>query len=256
MQSNTKYTIQIGKRTLVFESVSSTNELLWSKITNSEPLEEGTAILAKHQESGKGQRGNSWQAEKGLNLTFSYLLYPNFLAPSKQFLLSACTSIGIARFLEKFLDEVHIKWPNDLLIKGKKVCGILIESRISKNNLSKAVIGIGLNTNQTEFPKELPNATSLRMALNKQEPFDNEKLYSELCQELSSSFQLLIDNKHDIILQQYNKRLFQIHEKRPYIINNSKVTAALQPVGIDGLASLKLENKTLRLQPQGFRYIF
>src|SRR5690606_28655348 len=144
---------------------------------------------------------NSWQAEKGLNLTFSYLLYPNFLAPSKQFLLSACTSIGIARFLEKFLDEVHIKWPNDLLIKGKKVCGILIESRISKNNLSKAVIGIGLNTNQTEFPKELPNATSLRMALNKQAPFDNETLYSELCQELSASFQLLIDNKHDIILQ-------------------------------------------------------
>ena len=104
MQSNTKYTIQIGKRTLVFESVSSTNELLWSKITNSEPLEEGTAILTKHQESGKGQRGNSWQAEKGLNLTFSYLLYPNFLAPSKQFLLSACTSIGIARFLERYLD--------------------------------------------------------------------------------------------------------------------------------------------------------
>src|ERR1700747_2779313 len=113
-------------------------------------LPEGTVIYTKKQTAGRGQRGNTWVSEDGKNLTMCFVFHPNFLNAANSFLLSMTVSLALHDLLTELLtekQEVKIKWPNDILIDGKKVAGILIENVLREEQLSSSVIGIGLNLN-------------------------------------------------------------------------------------------------------------
>jgi BirA family biotin operon repressor/biotin-[acetyl-CoA-carboxylase] ligase len=147
---------------IILPTIPSTNTYAKELLSNSEPVLNGTVIMAVEQSSGRGQKNNSWISEPGKNLTFSIILDTAFLPLHQQFSLNQTVSLGILDFLQKgYQVPAFIKWPNDLYIEDRKIGGILIENIIIGNRHKHSVIGIGLNINQKTFPKNLDRATSL-----------------------------------------------------------------------------------------------
>lgn len=179
----------------------------------------GTAIFAHEQLAGKGQRGKTWVSEKGANIALSIIIDTQALHISQQFQLSACVAVVVHEFFIKYAhDETTIKWPNDLYWKDRKAGGILIESIINtgeadKGNNAKwtwAIVGMGLNINQTSFSPELPNPVSLKQITGK--TFDTVALAKELCTILNEKFALLLTGDFESIYQQYLQHLYKKNE--------------------------------------------
>lgn len=143
------------------DETTSTNHEIKSMRTEGRAFD-GMALVAGHQTAGRGQGSNRWISEKGLNITLSLYIKP-FVEASEQFRISQAVSLGIRDFLCLYLDDVAVKWPNDIYWKNKKIAGILIENTILGNQISDSIIGIGLNINQTAFSTEANNAISLKM---------------------------------------------------------------------------------------------
>ena len=147
----------------------------WKKTTDSTNLdawrekdaaEDCTVWCADYQTAGRGQRGSRWESSPGENLMFSVLFKPLGLRAADQVVLSQACAVGIARYLRgKGVGGVMIKWPNDIYIRGRKVCGMLLENTLKGDILAVCIAGIGLNISQRTFPSELPNPTSLLLAL-------------------------------------------------------------------------------------------
>lgn len=125
----------------------------------------GTVIRAIAQSAGRGQRGNSWESAPAMNATFSLVLRPLTWPAVRQFELSMVISIAICNTLNKFCNlpnPLTVKWPNDIYYGDKKLCGILIENSLSDNKISRMIVGIGINVNQTIFVSDAPNPVSLK----------------------------------------------------------------------------------------------
>lgn len=126
-------------------------------------------ISAFEQTAGRGQRGNSWEAAPGENATFSLALHPSGVDARSQFVISQATAIGILKALRSFLagkvepQRIRIKWPNDIYVDNRKICGVLIESAITGNRIERVIIGVGVNVNQTVFVSDAPNPVSMAM---------------------------------------------------------------------------------------------
>lgn len=122
----------------------------------------GDVLLTHCQTAGRGQRGNSWEAEPGQNLTFSLMLRPAALAAADAFCLSMAVSVGIVRALRGILsEEITLKWPNDIYWHDRKLAGILIENSLKGAFVGHSTIGIGLNVNQMQFVSDAPNPVSM-----------------------------------------------------------------------------------------------
>ncbi|MDX1906842.1 MAG: biotin--[acetyl-CoA-carboxylase] ligase [Bacteroidia bacterium] len=153
-----------GNTVFRYESLPSTNVRAWELLADNPP--EGTVILTREQTAGRGQKGNTWQAVPGINLTFSVIYRPGFLDPRDLFALSKCACLAVRDVVATSVPgaEVLVKWPNDILVNRRKVAGILIENQLAGARVQAAVIGIGLNVNQTQFPPEIADrATSLSL---------------------------------------------------------------------------------------------
>ena len=133
------------------ERVNSTNAWISEALKRGE-LREEVAIVADYQEEGRGQGDHMWESPVRENLLMSVLLFPAFLAASRQFHLSRVASLAISDLLTSMGLEPEIKWPNDILVKRRKIAGILIENGISGQYLSYSIVGTGLNINQSQFP--------------------------------------------------------------------------------------------------------
>ena len=145
----------------------------------------GTAVMAREQTAGRGQRGNSWEAEPGKNVTMSILLRPEGLEPARQFVISQAVSLAMVEMLDCFIgaEPVSIKWPNDIYVGDSKIAGILIENVISGTEISRTIVGIGLNVNQTEFVSDAPNTVSLKGLMPKAD-FDVDALGEALARDV------------------------------------------------------------------------
>ena len=149
------------------ESIDSTNEECRRRISDIDNL---SVVAAVSQTSGKGQRGNVWLSEPGKNLTFSIVLkFPiNVMAGElepmhayDQFVLSEIAALSVVDLLAEHRIEAKIKWPNDIYIGDRKICGMLIENSLRGEWIQHSIIGIGLNVNQRNFDVTLPNPTSM-----------------------------------------------------------------------------------------------
>ncbi len=138
----------------------STNSYL-QQLCREGSVKEGTFVVADYQLAGKGQRGNSWESERGQNLTFSFLLTPLHIVISYQFILSQIISLAVYSLLSPYDDGFSIKWPNDIYWHDQKIGGILIENQLYGSHIEESVVGIGLNINQTHFLSSAPNPVSL-----------------------------------------------------------------------------------------------
>jgi len=155
----------IGKNIIKLDSVDSTNNYLVSFSKNNKTTD-GTIIISQNQTDGRGNADNYWESEKGKNLTFSLLLYPEVIQVSNHFCISKAISLSIVDFLKLYTDNISVKWPNDIYVNDKKIAGTLIENFISGNIFSKTIIGIGLNINQVAFKSDAPNPVSLKNITN------------------------------------------------------------------------------------------
>lgn len=198
-------TLFTGKFLIHLNEIDSTNSFLKLWLSKNKPID-GAVIMADSQSSGRGQIGTSWQSEPFQNITMSLLYLPKFLPVQKQFDLSICIAYSLYETLKEFLPEklIEVKWPNDILIDTKKVCGILIENSIQGSTLQYSIIGIGLNVLQESFV-DLPNASSLK--LNGYQG-NLEEVFNRLCEIIEKNYLLIKAGQSKILWKKYHEVLF------------------------------------------------
>lgn len=210
----------IGTPVIELQSVDSTNIYALNKV-HAGLAQHGMAIFAHEQVAGKGQRGKSWVSEKGKNINLSVIIKPHSLNISGQFQLSACTAVAIHDFFRHYAgDETTIKWPNDLYWQDRKAGGILIENVVvsresgpdsyREGSWEWAIVGIGININQTTFPPELQNPVSLKQITGN--TFDTLELAKDLLNKLNSLYHQLINNGFENIYDEYLLHLYKKNE--------------------------------------------
>jgi len=187
-------------------AIDSTNSYLKQLVRETKVLDE-TVVIAESQLKGRGQMGNKWQSETGQSLTFSMLKCFQNLKGDEQFMISMAVSLSIAEALDALnIPNTSIKWPNDILSDNKKIGGILIENVLEGSNIKYAIIGIGINVNESSF-NNLPQASSLKLqsgiTFNLEEVFHNtiNKVLKKL-QNISTKEFLSLKNR-------YENRLFR-----------------------------------------------
>lgn len=148
-----------------FDSLPSTNSYLRENHAEESPF---TMIVARNQTSGRGQRGNSWESMPGMNLTFSFYFNPVDILPRNQFVISEAVALAVVDALGKYGIEACVKWPNDIYVGNKKICGILIEHAITAISVMRTVAGVGINVNQSVFFSDAPNPVSMANLLGKE----------------------------------------------------------------------------------------
>lgn len=193
-----------------FKSIDSTNN---EAIRNIDDYDSMTVIAAESQTAGKGQRGNGWYSEAGMNLTFSIIVKFEDFPASEQFTVSQAVSLGICDYLRRFGLEAKIKWPNDIYVGDRKICGILIENGVRSGSLARSIIGIGLNLNQTEWGTAAPNPTSLAAECPDGGPYFPEKELETLVCDIFSR----LDSKDNAEIRAgYKRKMYRIDEFHEY----------------------------------------
>lgn len=253
LQNNTFSTVFLGQNIIKLISVDSTNDYLKKLTSNSEPLPEGTVIMAEQQSAGRGQRECVWETEPGKNLTFSVFLTPNFITPNEAFKLNIMVSLALNGALSKYVSEgLSIKWPNDIYYKTQKLGGILIENSIMGNNLKHTIIGIGLNVNQREFGNDLKGrAISLTQIL--QQDLDLTVLLGEICSALEAAYLNLRAGKNSAQNEIYTSKLYQLGSVAKYSHNGETFEGVIKGVTEHGLLEIGLLNG--KTQAFGFKEV-
>ena len=207
--SNTDFS-SIGNPFIELSEIPSTNSYAIDNIQANLAVH-GAAYFAHKQTEGKGQRGKQWLTEPSSNIILSCVVDTSFLLLNHQFPFSACIAVAAKDFFSKYAgDETSIKWPNDIYWRDRKAAGILIENVVRGQQWSWAVVGIGININQTTFSPTLKNPVSLKQITGK--TFDVVKLAKELCTYLENRYQQLKSGDNIAILEEYNRNLFRKNE--------------------------------------------
>lgn len=221
----------IGNNLIRLQDVDSTNNYAANLLNGSEPPE-GTVILAYNQFGGKGQRGAVWTAEPGANLTLSIIIYPKKIEPQHQFDISKMAAVALADTIDELTGLTsQIKWPNDILVNGKKVAGILIENSMSGRYLSTSIIGTGLNVNQRNF-EGLPRASSLLIEGGRE--LDLEKVLEKFLSLLDYYYMVLIRGNLAKIESIYQEKLFRKGVRSNFILENVEVNGVIKGVQKNG----------------------
>ncbi|MDR1680115.1 MAG: biotin--[acetyl-CoA-carboxylase] ligase [Prevotellaceae bacterium] len=218
---------------------TSTNDSL-SELVRREKPENGSIVYTDFQTSGRGQAGSGWESEKGKNLLFSIVFYPENVSIQQNFILSQMVAVAIADVLKTLLpsESVSIKWANDIYVGEKKIVGILIENIIQGARVSTSIAGIGLNVNQLLFRSNAPNPVSLRQLTGK--TFDLVELLNKLQHSLLKQFALLQQNR-TAITTNYIHNLFRREGYHNYADENGTFKAKFHNILPDG--QLILETK-------------
>ena len=211
MQNNTFSELIVGRKIIVLTKVDSTNNYLKNSLSKFEPLPHGTVILAEDQYAGRGQRDSKWQAEPGKNLTFSLLLHTSDLIIANQFYLNKAVSIAINEVIRQIIGPaVKIKWPNDIYVNDNKIGGVLIENIVRGSSWKYAIVGIGINVNQQNFPDNIKNVTSISNLLHAD--YKLPALLSALCSSIDNWHEALKAGKLHLIDETYRHSLYRFNE--------------------------------------------
>ena len=202
---NTSY---IGKDLYIYKEVSSTNTV--AKFLSAHGAENGTVIISEKQTKAKGRSGKTWESPLG-GVWLSIILNPN-VDHSRLPLMTLATGVAVAKTLEKIgVKNPEIKWPNDILINGKKVCGILTEAIAKFNTIENVIVGVGIDANLelNDFPKELQDGTTtLKKELGRE---GNENfLIKTFLEEFEKISELFYDKDYEKILKEWRKRSYTI----------------------------------------------
>ena len=170
--------------------------------------EHGDAICAERQTAGRGQRGHTWSSEEGRNLMFSLVWEPRFLPVSEQFLLSEAVALALTDLFGGYGIDARIKWTNDIYAGDRKLVGILIEHNLTGDRLSRTIVGIGVNVNQTRFDPSLPNPSSMRL-------------------ETGCEYEQLEKGDREALQADYRRRMYRLGERHRYRYPDGRTVEAV-----------------------------
>ena len=237
MYNSIQDTLIIGKKVIYLPSCHSTNDIA-AEIVRAGLFAEGTIVITDNQIKGRGQRGTVWLASPGENLTFSVILSPSFVAVSAQFLISQVIALSIRDYLGQYVQNVKIKWPNDIYVNNRKVCGILIENSVQGSRIASSVVGIGLNINQLEFVND--NATSLSKETGNIFVLTEE--FQKVLKCLDINYQKIKSLwKHNDLRLEYLRNLYGYNETVTFKYQNQIVKGTVKGVSPIGQILVKLE---------------
>lgn len=226
----------VGHNIIWLDEISSTNDYCIELCKNGLATE-GLVVAAYSQVHGKGQRGNNWASEEGKNLTFSICLFPK-LDVEKQFILNKIVSLSVCDFLNRLDIKAQIKWPNDILVDNKKICGILIENSIQGKEIGYSVVGIGLNVNQKQFNE--PKATSICNILNKE--IELKEALNTYLKSLEYFYFLLQSRQFEKIEKEYYFLLYGYKKKGEFEDDKGRFTGVIE--GLDKFGALIVHSDT------------
>jgi BirA family transcriptional regulator, biotin operon repressor / biotin---[acetyl-CoA-carboxylase] ligase len=235
LYNNLPKTVFIGKSIIYLPTCHSTNDFANSLLVNPNVFE-GSVVVCSSQTAGKGQRGNTWEAEPYKNLTCSLILKPKFLKVNQQFNLNIAISLAVYDLLTNYLGEkVKIKWPNDIYIlnpsASKKICGILIQNTIKKDSIENAIVGIGLNINQEKFLDA--KATSLFNITGREH--DLEVILPQIMEFIEARY-LQLKERPESLLQDYLNVLYWYKETHIFKANGQNFQGMI--TGLDDIGRL------------------
>jgi BirA family transcriptional regulator, biotin operon repressor / biotin---[acetyl-CoA-carboxylase] ligase len=195
----------------ILDTVDSTNNYAMAMV-RAGMAKHGMAIFAREQTAGKGQRGKSWQTQPGQNIAISLIIDTNALHANQQFCLSMCIALAVNDFIKEYTGgETSIKWPNDLYWRDRKAGGILIENVFKGAQWKWAVAGIGINVNQIQFDKLLPNPVSLSQITGN--TYDVIALAKQLYGSVIKRITSLPNAAVDEIVREYNGSLYKLNQQ-------------------------------------------
>ena len=236
--------VTLGKRVLYFDELPSTNSYIKQ---NSDALYSGDVIIARSQSSGRGRRGHTWEVPPGQSLSMSVMIRSG-CDMKKLSLLPHCTGLSVADAINKFTDiKTFLKWPNDVLMSGKKICGILCETLMAEQEIT-AIIGIGINISQDKafFEKNgLVNATSLKLlGIHEVDAFS---VAAEVLNCLEKNIDHLFKYGFNAIRQKYIEKCININ--RTVRVTDSHGQRTGNAVGIDENGNLNVDFGDGRITP-------
>lgn len=197
------------REVIKLKELDSTNNYMKSLVRDHH-LEEGSIVVTDFQLGGRGQMGNGWYSERGKNLLFSLLIYPENVPANAQFIISRIASLAVKNTLDNFTDDIRIKWPNDIFWKDRKIAGMLIENDVQGRNITNSVIGIGININQDVFSDELPNPVSLKQITGSEQ--DRDYILDLLLREFFLLYRDFQKGDISVIEDEYMLDLYRIND--------------------------------------------
>lgn len=236
-------TLFIGQNAIYLTHVESTNSYAMELLKNVN-LAEGSVIYTTNQTHGKGQRGNSWVAEPGLNLAASIVIKPGFLSIKKVHFLYIISALAVYDLMAQLLNssqyDIKIKWPNDILVNSKKIAGILNENVLHNNGISYSIIGIGININQSNF-SELQTATSLKTLTN--DSYEPKVILEILCSHFENHYLKLKNEHYDLLLNAYYGHFYKFNDFHEFTLDEKKETLFVKGISDSGKLHLIDSNK-------------
>ena len=249
------------------KSVDSTNNEVRRRFSEIDNL---SVLSAEIQTAGRGQRGNTWSSKPGENLTFSIVLKfgesdsETFLPPIRafdQFAISAIAAMSVIDFLSRYDINAKVKWPNDIYVDNRKICGILIENTLRGEIVSGSIVGIGLNVNQTVFDPDLPNPTSLALC-RKERDLDVHRIDTKVCiKEFMEIFCSLIhvhlinNDSIDRLRQSYLDKMWLLNESAQFIDTGTETCFTGRIKGLSEVGNLLMELPDKTIREFGFKEI-
>lgn len=194
------------------DAIDSTNEFL-KQLFKESAVEDYTIVMAKEQTKGKGQMGAKWISEPGKNLTMSVLVKNIQLDNQNIYDFNIAVALAVAKVLKNLqIPNIAIKWPNDIMADSKKVAGILIENILKPDGSFTAIVGIGLNLNQTNF-ENLPQASSMKCITGK--TYEQEEIAILLKDSLEAN-RVTLNNHSDLLWEEYSQNLYKKDYPSPF----------------------------------------
>ena len=190
-------------------------------------------VSAGHQAAGRGQRGNTWSSNAGENLLFSILVRPGeTLEVSKQFLLSQAVALSLHEAMLHFGIETRLKWPNDIYVGKRKLAGILLELDYAGAFVEQAIIGIGVNVNQENFPTM--DRTPVSMKMLRKRDFILDDALATILDLFEHYYTEMRFGNRDAIAAEYKRVLLGMNERHTFIDGVGRFDAVIQDIESDG----------------------
>lgn len=233
-------------RIITLHEVDSTNSYLEREASQ---IDDTVMVTAYSQTSGHGQRGNGWESAPGENLTFSVLYHPESFRAIDQFSISEATALAVADFLALHGVEAKVKWPNDIYVGDKKICGILIKHSLMGSEISHSILGVGININQTKFVSDAPNPVSIKQLTG--ETYNLEALTGEIARCLEHRLEMIYGEQNRIALhEEFIRNLWRGDGSfHPFsdTATGEIFEAVIDNIGPDGVLALRHRDSSLRL---------
>ena len=239
IQTNLR-TKELGKNIEYYNRLESTNTEAWELVE--EGSDHGTIVITENQTNGKGQKNKTWGMVPGKSLVFSLILTKNYPIDQSG-LICLSVSLALIESLNKRGLDAKAKWPNDLFINGKKIAGILCETKIDNNKIRTMVIGIGVNVNESisEHDENIQNNLTTMFEVSKH-PHQRELIVAEFI----NSFELLLNKlstEPNQIIEEWLDKCIHLNEKIPFLQNEKILEGVFCGLDNNGFAKIEIDNK-------------